>query len=193
MKTKLTMVLLAMILFFTVATAQEIKNMEFMGIPISGNVSDFSNKLKSKGFSLLPETKGYITLAGKFTNRDVIIVLIPIDGTNDIYRVCVIYEPTSSWDNLESHQNYLVEQFTKKYGEPSDSVRDIHIAYRNSGNNIFIGFYNGSVKYSDTWNLPNGGIQIIINTVSIDSATITIIYEDIISAKILEESIMNDI
>lgn len=193
MRLRIFMFIMVAMLSFVTASAQESKNMEFMGIPISGNLNEFSNKLKSKGFVSVANSDGLIALSGKFTNREVLLVLAPTTGTNNIYRVGVMYEPQKSWDNLESHHNYLVELFTKKYGAPKSSVREINSLYRDRGNHIFMGFYYDMVKYSDTWDLPSGFIQITISPSSYDSASILIIYDDRVSAEALEDQIMNDI
>lgn len=187
------MVLLAIILFVATATAQESEHMKFMGVPITGNINDFAAKFKSKGFSVKLDENGFTTLHGKFTNRETVIVLTPIDGTNNINLVCAFFEPNTSWTSLESHQNYLVRQFTKKYGEPTSTVRKIDSPYKDSGNFIFLGFHNEEVEYSDTWIMDNGAIHISICSRSHDSANIMILYQDNANAQILEDNIIDEI
>ncbi len=193
MKTKFTMLLIAMVMFLASATAQEGENLKFLGIPITGNVNDFADKLREKGFRTSPNPDGIIILDGTFTNKDVKIGLMPIEGTNNIYRVGILYEELTSWDNLKSHYDYLVEAFTKKYGAPVVTIDKVPTIYKESGNFIISGIYREEVEFANGWNLPNGSIMISIEPFSADSANVMILYDDSKSKQTLDENIMNEI
>ncbi len=193
MRLRLTMIITAVVLFFLPVKSQENNYLTFMGIPISGNINDFIKNLEDKGFILNEDEGDNITLTGKFTNQDVLLVLLQSDKTNDISGVGVAYNPVDSWSLLEQSYDNLLTAYSKKYGKPTTSLREIPSTYNDSGNYIFLGFKNDNVEYSDTWDLPSGAILITIVPNSLSSACIFIVYKDMSSLMRENEQIMDDI
>ena len=168
-------------------------HLAFMGIPITGNVDSFAKNLAKKGFTKNASLSSdeMLCLTGKFTNKEVVVALVSSEKTNDIFRVGVMYEPQTSWELLSKRYDYLVDLFSKKYGSPEKSIKELGSGY--DGNLCIMGFHLEESKYATSWSLPNGIIQIFINTVSSDSASIIIVYEDAAGAQSLSNESMDDI
>ena len=168
-------------------------HLAFMGIPITGNVDSFAKNLAKKGFTKDANLSSdeYLLLTGKFTNREVVVMLEFSEKTNDIFRVFVVYESQTSWELLSNNYDYLVDLYSKKYGSPVKSVKELDSDYDDSHH--IMGFHLEKSKYLTYWSLSNGFILISINALSEDSANVSIVYEDAARTQSLSNEFMDDI
>ncbi|MFR9505879.1 MAG: hypothetical protein SNI32_07350 [Rikenellaceae bacterium] len=197
MKTKIAILLIALLSITTTIFAQEANNshLEFMGLPITGNVNSFAAKLGAKGFDKLDASAGenIIMLEGTFVNQNVVVLLVYSQKSNEIFRVGVLFEPYNSYEILKNSQINLVELFSKKYGEPTESIREFKSPYNEGSTLVMLGFADEQCKSSDSWLLDNGAIQIQIKGVDSSSAMLMVIYEDTIGTQALVDESLNDI
>ena len=98
--------------------AQE--HLEFRGIPIDGNLTNFVSKMKSIGYTVEAEDGNVVLMKGKFTNRDATLLVCSSVKSHTVWKVCVLFDEASSWNSLKSDYLEYKELFTKKYGKSSD-------------------------------------------------------------------------
>lgn len=93
---------------------------EFLGIPVDGYKPEMIEKLKSKGFTINPDTKD--VLDGEFNGTNVYI----FTGTNNnkVWRISVADVNTMNEGDIKIRFNNLLQQFqnNKKYLPTADST-----------------------------------------------------------------------
>lgn len=112
---------LLLLLFPIAGFAQHLK---FMGIPIDGAPNSFGKQLQAKEFTQQQQLNGFKTdtnylnmfFKGKFTGKDVLIDVISSTITNNVCRVCVIFdEREKDSSDVEEHFKKLKEHYSIKY------------------------------------------------------------------------------
>ena len=113
-----TLTLLVLCIMSALAQSEHFK---FMGIPITGTPIQMGEKLKAKGFvfkeKLDDEIRQY---SGTFAGSKVLVDVI--SKSNVVWKILVEYPKCSSFNRLESDYEDMVEQYSKKYGEPSNHI-----------------------------------------------------------------------
>lgn len=129
---KKSTLLLAFCLFVVSLYAQNpaLSTPKFKGIEITGTVDQFGAKLSNQGFAFLMKESNVSMYQGRFAGtNDCIIILNPVENSNDIASVNVAfglnfsdYEVHSyeTWEKLLSDYEDLKELLTEKYGEPTE-------------------------------------------------------------------------
>lgn len=117
----------------TTTTSSASSPLSFKGIPITGSLSAFGNKLVSAGF----RNNGNGTYTGDFAGYSG--CKVTPSGNNPVQEVRIDFPVISDWDSLEKAYDSLQASLTQKYGiEPITSP----------GSNVA------------TYNLPNGTITL---------------------------------
>jgi len=138
------------------------EHIKFMGIPITGNINNFSSILsRSKGLIILEKNKKSIALKGKFTGKKCNFLVMGTTKSKTTFSVLVGF--LNDEKNTSPQYEDLISQFTDKYGK-CDSIE---------GKNTL-------------WKLPQGTIYIISrdNSNGIFPPEILILYTDKINEEI---------
>lgn len=164
----------------------------FKGIPVTGTVESFAEKLQSIGFSC-QKTEDRSILCGVFANKNCSIILKSTVKTNQIWQVIVLMDPIyESWIQLKDDYNLLKTMYIKKYGQPSNDFQYFLHPYIEGDGNEDQALKEGYVCYGACFDTNEGSVLL-----RIFNNTITIGYEDNINRQLnqdeLEVSIMEDI
>ena len=130
---------------------------KFLDIPVDGFKPEMLQKLKSKGFTINPNSKNKDILDGEFNGTNVNLSI----GTNNnkVWRIGVIDAiPTDDETNIKIRFNNLIQQFVnnEKYLTQADSTiakyiipKNEDISYEISVNNkrYEAVFYQKTIKY----------------------------------------------
>ena len=100
--------------------AQE--HLEFRGIPIDGNLTNFVSKMKSIGYTVIDEEDNLVFMKGKFTNRDVKLLVCSSVKTHTVWKVCVLFDEARSWSSLKSE--YKTFKVPSKYNEVIHNLKN---------------------------------------------------------------------
>lgn len=107
------------------ATAQtHEEHLTFMGIPMTGTLEEFSQKLQEKGMEPEMQKEKYCTFTGTFFGFSDCRILVP-RGKNQIVHTAVVNLPyATTWERLDVHYSTLKLSLMKKYGEPFSCVEE---------------------------------------------------------------------
>ena len=118
MKRLLTIV--AFIFSFMFVMAQTPNNhLTFKGIPITGTLENFAQKLEAKGFEKKYSDKTSVEFEGEFAEySECEIYIYKVPNQNIVHKVVVFFPEESSWEDLEKEYNQCKGMLTNKYGKP---------------------------------------------------------------------------
>lgn len=110
---------LTFVIFFVALCSFAQEHLSFKGIPITGTMTSFCQKLAAKGLRKIG-TEGNITLfTGDFTGRNATIGAIAADNGKDVFGVAVMFDETDTWNTLVSTYDHYKDLYIEKYGQPS--------------------------------------------------------------------------
>lgn len=173
MKKILTSLILSMIA--VCGLAQE--HLNFKGIPIEGSLSEFCQKLKTKGFVETKRDNGLIMFKGEFTGREATIGVIASDDGKNVHSVAVIFDQSSEWKTLLNTYTYLKDLYIRKYGQPSACVEQ-NPSHSDDNYSLMRELSQGTVTYMTAWNALGGTIEMTIEKFGYRSGVVTIKYHD---------------
>lgn len=108
------------------------KHLEFMGIPITGTITNFQSKLIAKGCTLLKGNSqlpvGTRLFKGVFTGKQCDICVYYNYKTNQVYKVGVVFDGNESLSDVHDDFDSLKDLLKKKYSGKtitSDMIDDI--------------------------------------------------------------------
>ena len=99
------------VLFLMLATYTLEAQVQFMGIPVDGKVSEMKKQLKKKGFKNAPSDYGDEALVGKFYNREVLL-MITKNNKNIVCGVGVFF-----MKSISEYEGYDRTSTIKLYNE----------------------------------------------------------------------------
>lgn len=107
------------LLFVAVINTMAQEHLSFKGIPIEGSMTEFCQKLKTKGFTQLGRDNNVTTFTGDFTGRQATVGVGATDDGKSVHSVVVIFDESSEWNALVNTYDYYKGLYIRKYGEPS--------------------------------------------------------------------------
>ena len=195
MKRLLTIV--AFIFSFMFVMAQTSNNhLTFMGIPITGTLESFAQKMEAKGFKKKYSNKRIIGLEGEFAGYSGCkITVFKMLNRNIVRKVVVSFPTVSSWTRLEKEYNQFKDMLTNKYGEPTS-----HSEIFKEGASTFnddakmSSLKEGNGAYWSAWKVDNGTIYMeIFTTLDENDGRILLIYFDKINCALGDKATENDL
>lgn len=192
---KKILITLCIIMLSFAMRAQE--HMTFMGIPIDGKISAFTQKLEDKGFTYVKTEDGVTFLTGSFAgNRDCIILVASSIKSLTVWKVLVVFPSKSSWESLKNEYQTMKSLYSRKYGEPNIYEFFISPYYEGDGYEM-TAISIGKAHYESFFKTNDGYIHLAIKDGKYRSGYVTVGYEDGINVKIKsqeeEASISEDI
>ena len=195
MKRILTIV--AFIFSFMFVMAQTPNNhLTFKGIPITGTIEDFAQKMEAKGFKKVYSGKIAVEFEGVFAGYSGgKIYVFKIPNRNIVYRVVVVFPKESSWADLEEEYYKFKYMLTNKYGAPSwhsetfkeetSTVSDL---------SKMSSLKKGNCDYYSQWKVDNGYIKVQISPVfNADDGQIVLTYFDKINDALANKAKEDDL
>lgn len=153
------------------------EHLSFKGIPITGSMTTFCQKLKAKGFVQLGTEGNIRLLKGDFTGRQATVGVVATDNGQDVFSVAVFFDESDSWNTLVSTYEHYKDLYTEKYGNPTLCVEN-NPSKTDSNILLMHELLQGRVTYSCIFEAPGGAIQISIEKAGIDDGFVLIKYQD---------------
>ena len=195
MKRLLTIV--AFIFSFMFVMAQTPNNhLTFKGIPITGTLESFAQKLEAKGFEKKYSDKTSVEFEGEFAGYSDSEIYVSRDlDRNIVYRVVVVFPKKSSWARLEEQYNKFKDMLTNKYGKPashSETFKKRASTFSDAAK--MRSLKAGNCDYEAEWKVDNGTITVDIFSLSeTDGVYVSLIYFDKINDALADKAIEDDL
>lgn len=170
-------------------------HMTFKGIPMSGSLTEFAQKLSQKGFTLVQTNDDNAKLTGDFAGyKDCQILLFATKETKTIYTVSVLMPRSTSWSKLETNYNALKAMLTQKYGSPKNVVEKFQGISSGESNDIKMYYLKtDQCTYSSTFETSNGKIIISLLYLKGEGARTSVTYVDRINNEIAQKGALDDL
>ena len=139
-------------------------HLTFKGIPITGTLENFAQKMEAKGFKKIYSDKSCIGFKGEFAGySECNVYVFKVPNQNIVYRVGVCFPQESSWANLEKEYYKFKGMLTNKYGDPalqSETFKEGASTFNNHAK--MASLKEGNCDYMAEWVADNGIIQVRI-------------------------------
>ncbi|MGN0214074.1 MAG: hypothetical protein ACI4AH_04610 [Muribaculaceae bacterium] len=155
---KVLFLLIALSFVFS-ASAQE--HLSFKGIPITGSITSFCQKLKAKGFTQTHSSDNFRLFRGNFTGREATVGVGAADNGKDVHTVCVFFDSSREWNSLANTYFYYKELYTEKYGAPTTCV-ERNPSTRSDNLSMMAEVHQGTVTWGSVFKAPGGEIELSI-------------------------------
>ena len=171
-------------------------HLTFKGIPITGTVENFAQKLGAKGFKKVFSNKDAVVFEGEFAGYSgCTIYVLKVPNRNIVYRVGVFFPKESSWARLEEEYNQFKDILTNKYGDPtlySEKFKEGALTFNDDAKMSSLKEGNGA--YWSAWKVDNGTIYMeIFTTLDENDGRILLIYFDKINCALADKATENDL
>ena len=111
-------ILLFIVTLFIVTLSVNAQHMKFLGIPMNTNITNFSAKLKSKGYTIAPKNKhtgpGLRIMEGRFFNQNSELWISYTPSTKMVYSVRVVFWSESK-EVCKSFMEEIETSINEKY------------------------------------------------------------------------------
>ena len=195
MKRILTIVAFIFSFMFVMAQTPN-KYLTFMGIPITGTLENFAQKMEDKGLKKISLAKNAIMFEGEFAGySECKIFVYKVPNRNVVHRVFVFFPKESSWADLEKEYYKFKGMLTNKYGEPashSETFKEGALTFNDAAKMSSLKEGNG--VYWSGWEVDNGTIYMeIFTTPDEDGGRISLGYSDKINDALAEKAKADDL
>ena len=195
MKRLLTIVAFIFSFMFVMAQTPN-KHLTFKGIPITGTLESFAQKMEAKGLKKILSNKISVVFEGVFAGYSGCkIYVFKIPNRNIVHKVGVGFPKESSWARLEEEYYKFKGMLTNKYGEsPWHSER-----FKEGASTFSDAAKMSSIKeekcyYYSKWEVDDGTILMgIFPTPDHDDGRITLIYFDKINDALAKKAKEDDL
>ena len=195
MKRLLTIVAFIFSFMFVMAQTPN-SHLTFKGIPITGTLESFAQKMGAKGFRKIYSDKSFIEFEGEFAGYSGCkIYAFKIPNRNIVYKVVVFFPKESSWVYLEKEYNHFKGVLTNKYGElalQSDTFKEGASTFNDDAK--MASLKEGNCDYWTQWKVENGDIQVEISpTFDTTDGRIKLFYFDKINDALTKKAKEDDL
>lgn len=136
-------------------------HLTFKGIPMTGSMTSFCTQMNSKGFRLIQSDGSAKLFKGKFTGREVEVIVGATDDGKNVHSIVVIVNESKEWSSLNDTYSYYKKIYTMKYGEPSACVED-KSSMGEMDNAYMLELQQGGFTYASGWTVEGGDIELSI-------------------------------
>lgn len=183
-------ILITLTVLFAVIDIMAQEHLSFKGIPIEGSMTEFCQKLKSKGFTSIGHENNITLFSGDFTGRQATVGVTATDDGKNVFAVVVLFDPSGEWNTLVNTYDYYKDLYSRKYGKPTIS-KENNPAHLDSNTALMAEVHQGTVVYGSVWEVTGGDIQLSIEKSSgVYEGMVMIRYRD---SQNVEAKIQNDL
>lgn len=156
--------LLTIVTFLAVMTADAQEHITFMGLPVDGNINNFSSQMKRIGFKRVAKDKkaGTWMFTGQFTGQESDVCVV-FDRATKVVSSVIVYLPDQGGQDAQSRMESYDRMLTEKYPEAMRTVkglgREMHIEFGMQNGIISLwktptltGHYRVAITYFDRIN-----------------------------------------
>jgi hypothetical protein len=158
--------IISIVLFFISSlTAQttEIPHLMFKGVPIDGTLSEYVEKMKLNGFTLLGSENNGALFNGEFANYQNCKIGVGTSNKKDLVStVFVMFPEREEWNDLYGDYSRLKQLLSEKYGIPNESKEKWENGYEPMLSLRMSAVKRGECNFTTTFVTPNGKIQLRI-------------------------------
>ena len=195
MKRLLTIAVLIFSFMLVVAQTPN-KHLTFKGIPITGTLENFAQKLEAKGFEKKYSDKTSVEFEGEFAGySECEIYIYKVPNQNIVHKVVVFFPEESSWEYLEKEYNHFKGVLTNKYGEPtshSETFKEGASTFSDAAK--MSSLKEGNCDYYSKWKVDNGYIKVeIAPIIDTDDGNIRLTYFDKINDALTKKAKEDDL
>lgn len=172
--------ILAVFLLSSISYSQEASNhLKFKGIPIDGSLSEFTSKMKAKGFEYIGTEDGMAVFSGEFAGyKQCYIIAKSLKSTNKVSQVAVAFGDYDTWSRLHNSYATLKSMLTQKYGSPTEEIEKFESTFEPTDDNDKLHEVQfNRCKYISLWENENGDIELSIDHLKSD-CIVQLIYID---------------
>lgn len=181
--------LVPLTLLFSVISIIAQEHLSFKGIPIEGNMTEFCQKLKTKGFTQIGRDNNVTLFTGDFTGRKSTVGVEATGDGKSVHSVVVLFDESSEWNTLVNTYDHYKVLYIRKYGEPS-ACQEQNPSHRNSNTSLMYELGQGTVTYASEWTVSGGTIELSIEKADYFEGIVVIRYLD---AQNVENKIQKDL
>ena len=186
-------ILASLAVFVAVINIMAQEHLSFKGIPIEGSMTEFCQKLKTKGFTSIGQENNISLFTGDFTGSEATVGVTATDDGKNVFAVVVLFEPSGEWNTLVNTYDYYKDLYTRKYGKPSIS-KEKNPALSDSNTALMAEVHQGTVVYGSAWEVTGGDIQLSIEKSSgVYEGMVLIRYRDSQNVEAKIQSDLDDI
>ncbi|MCI2124938.1 MAG: hypothetical protein LKK21_04720 [Prevotella sp.] len=187
------LVILICILTTAFCYAQDAPHLKFKGIPLTGTVTSFVEKLKSKGMTYLGESKGIVLLKGDFAGfKDCTIGVSTLEDSDQVCNVVAIFPQRETWGTITDDYNSLKSLLADKYGAPEVSETFSGIAPYDDFTK-FSALLNDECNFMSTFHVEGGNIQLTMKKMDNKTASVILNYLDKVNGEIVKKKAIDDL
>ena len=174
-------------------------HLEFMGIPINGNIDKFVKQLEQKGFEYFTTVDNVVALKGYFAGyADCSLYIQSSKYNGTVYAVGVTFPERNTWNLLYSNYSSIKNMLTQKYGEPANCVEEFQSEIEPDDDQLKLLYaQSGKCKYSADFETELGVISLSIAHVHTESygdyCYVQLNYVDTFNLSIEKQKTMDDL
>ncbi len=166
------------------------EHMKFKGIPIDGTLTDFTQKMKQKGFSYKGTEDGMALFEGEFAATKGCTIIAVAKSNNVVHKVAVVFPDCDTWSCLSNKYESLKDMLTQKYGEPDFKIERFDNNYIRDDGDRYYNVRTDRCKYAASWITEEGEIDLDISHSGYLSCFVRLIYIDGINTdKVINQAI----
>lgn len=177
------------------STAQNI-HLNFKGVPIDGTLSDFTSRMKQKGFRYEGRGNGGNLLQGDFAGfKNCIVHVSTLDGKDLVSKITVKFPDRERWESLHNDYRSLKDLLTEKYGKPSSCTEEFKSHYRDAedDDSKISALKYDKCAYETIFTLENGTIRLWLDHNRIYDCFVMLSYQDKANSQAVREHIIGDL
>lgn len=183
---------LVMLIATTFAFAQGDTHLKFKGIPLTGSLTSFVEKLKSKGMTYIGQEDGVALLKVEFAAyKDCTVGVVTFEGTSQVCKVSAFFPERETWGSIIEDYNNLKSMLTEKYGKPE--VTETFSDYTHHDWSKFHAILNDECKFISTFKTDGGTIQLTMLKAGSLKACVILHYYDKSNTDLVKKNAMDDL
>ncbi len=145
------------------AQSAENQHLLFKGVPIDGTLSEYVEKMKLNGFTLLDSTNYGAMFNGEFANYQNCKIGVGTSNKKDLVStVFVLFTEREEWNDLYGDYNRLKQMLSEKYGAPNESIEKWENGYEPMLALRISAVKRGECNFTTSFVTPKGKIQLRI-------------------------------
>ncbi len=189
---KKMLVMLALVVAM-VANAQT-EHLKFKGVPIDGTLSQYTQRMKEKGFTYLGTENGISLLQGDFAGfKNCYVLVSTVQNKDLVSTIGVKFQEFDNWSLIYRDYSTLKEMLTEKYGKPTEVIEEFQGDYVDDDNSRMLALLMDGCKYVTTFETELGTIELFIIKYEYTKGCVMLKYTDRANNAILHKAVMEDL
>ena len=187
-------ILLVMALFVAMAANAQTEHLKFKGVPIDGTLSQYTQRMKEKGFTHLGTEDGRSLLEGDFAGyKNCFVFVATLQSKDLVSYIAVKFQEYDSWSPIYNNYSTLKNMLTMKYGEPSEVIEEFQSSYVYNDDDRMDEVTEDRCKYITTFETELGTIELFISKYDYTKGCVMLKYTDKANGVAVLESALEDL